>query len=99
MNAPTFDSDGYPTEETLNAIRTWPFTDHPGLMRFVQEAVAGYGSLRHAGGHKFALATGGWSGNESIVQALHENAIFMAACWESSHRGGLTIYKVPGFRL
>lgn len=98
MNSPTFDADGCPTEETLAAIRAWPHTDHPGLMRFVQESVEGYGRLWREG-DSIKLATGGWSGNESIVQALHENAVFMAACWESSHKGGLTVYKVSGFSI
>jgi len=41
------------------------------------------------------LATGGWSGNESIIAALEKNPIVQAFCWYMSARGGLHIYQLP----
>jgi hypothetical protein len=91
---PTFDRDGYPTDETLQAIRDWPHTDHAGLIEYVREAWSDYGRMWEQDG-MLKLATGGWSGNESITSALSGNAIFMALWWESSHRGGLEVFRMP----
>ena len=40
------------------------------------------------------MATGGWSGNESIIYAMRENYVLWATLWESSHRGGLEVFDV-----
>jgi len=40
------------------------------------------------------LATGGWSGNESVISALHHNFL-MGSLWVLSARGGLHIYEIP----
>ena len=39
------------------------------------------------------LATGGWSGNESIVAALNANHLLRAFTWRLSACGGLHIYR------
>ena len=41
------------------------------------------------------MATGGWSGNESIISSLQDNIMFWSMYWESSHRGGLFIFRIP----
>lgn len=41
------------------------------------------------------LITGGWSNNESVYSALDCNRTFNMVCWESSHRGGKYVYKLP----
>jgi len=89
--------DDYPTDEELEKIKNWPYTDFLGLAEYIV-------NLWHYGdpwvkltGKKvktLRLATGGWSGNESIVSALHENTMFQMMCWEKSERGGLYIYKI-----
>ena len=38
--------------------------------------------------------TGGWSENEEVQAALEET-LFHLQFWWSSHRGGLTVYRVP----
>jgi len=39
MNEPTFNADGYPTEDTLKEIETWDYRrGFHGLMKFVQKA-------------------------------------------------------------
>lgn len=43
---------------------------------------------------RVSLATGGWSGNERIIDAL-DGTMFHLRFWESSHRGGLYVYEVP----
>jgi len=36
------------------------------------------------------IATGGWSGNESVIQQM-EKTIFWSICWKASVSGGLYI--------
>ncbi len=101
---PTFDSNGYPSEWTLDAIATWQYP-FDGLMDFVKEAWSDMGIIHEDvlddsifkdrnGIDVYKLATGGWSGNEEIISALQRNAIFWSMHWESSHRGGLTILRL-----
>lgn len=92
--SPEFDASGYPTEETLVLIKTWPHEDFLALMEFVQEAWR-YPEYIERDGDFFYLATGGWSGNESLIGALQENFTFWAFCWEQSHRGGKFVFKIP----
>jgi hypothetical protein len=40
------------------------------------------------------LATGGWSGNEDVINEL-DGTFFSFRYWQSSHRGGKHIYEVP----
>lgn len=89
---PDFDADGHPTTETLDRIRTWPM-NQPGLWEYVRQCWRYHeGFLREP--NRLTLITFGWSGNESIVQALRENSLLHSACWQSSHRGGLHEYNV-----
>lgn len=91
---PTFDADGYPTDETESAIRTWDFRDAADWLEYVSESWnQDYGRLWHQDG-KLHLATGGWSGNESIVRAMRKNYILWSMLWESSHRGGLEVLRL-----
>lgn len=104
---PTFDEDGYPTNETLERIRTWTENDdYLALMEFVKSALAypyafveerdcqpEYSGARPT--REFSIATGGWSGNESVLEALENNQVFYMLSWYSSHRGGRVVYRVP----
>ncbi len=100
MNAPTFDSDGYPTEETLQAIREWPadtdckYPRWSGLMKFIQEAWTYDYPYWEREGNTYHLSTGGWSGNESIIAAMIQNRIFWMVCWVSNRRGGHYEFEV-----
>lgn len=102
MDAPTFDSDGYPTEETLQAIREWPPEDSPEqpirfikLMKFVQKAWryanCGYFQVE---GDIYHISTVGWSGNESLICALQENLFFWGICWRVHRHGGHYDFEV-----
>lgn len=96
MNEPTFDKDGYPTEETLDAIKQWPHTDFDGLMSFCEEAwVYDDYWTRTFNGQRIEAHTGGWSGNESIINALGENTVFWLMCWPESKRGGHYVFELP----
>lgn len=45
-------------------------------------------------GDTLTIITGGWSDNETIVAEMHANFFFMIY-WESSHRGGREVFKLP----
>lgn len=103
---PTFDANGYPTEETKLAIKEWEFQDASGWLQYVREAWDyRYGEIweencltKMTTGWEVCralkMATGGWSGNEEIVSAMQENFALWGLLWESSHRGGLEVFKV-----
>ena len=95
--------DFEPTEEQLAKIRDWHYSDFPGLMRYIEDEVwiRDMGWFQNTNpmleevfdqdaddGHYWACATGGWSGNEEIIEALQENVMFWACCWCGSMKGG-----------
>ncbi len=95
MKSPTFDRDGYPSDETLETIEKWDFRDWKGFVRFLGCAFSRYGRFELKG-CTLEMATGGWSGNEDVVYAFQKNFILHSQMWESSHRGGLHVYDLRG---
>ena len=96
MEYPTFDKNGYPTDETLGAIRQWDaISDLKGLLPFAEEAfVHRFGKWQKIG-NTIRAVTGGWSGCESVVDALADNFIFWTTCWILTRRGGLFLFEIP----
>jgi len=89
------DNDGYPTEVALKTISEWnvySIEEYHELMEFTQPLLENYGNMIRDG-ETYTLITGGWSGNESIVEALHKNVLFHFMYWFSSQRGGRHVYK------
>lgn len=86
-----FDEDGYPAESTLAIIRTWPI-DRAGLWEYLARCWTHGDCVRREAG-LVTLITCGWSGNESLVQALTENRVVQSVCWQSSERGGRHVYR------
>ena len=91
---PTFDEDGYPTPETLGAIEVWR-DDLDALLEYARDAWSSCGRVWEEDG-SLKFATGGWSGNEDIVRSLNKNWVFWTMCWQSSHRGGLHVFRKVG---
>lgn len=105
MNIET-DDNGYPTEESLRALREWqppvgtgsrdPYTE--GAVQVLDAVAAyfngcGYGRATKRsiqGRTVWRFATGGWSGCEEVLGALP--ALVYALAWRSTHRGGLHVY-------
>ena len=93
MTAPTFDRSGYPTGGTLADLRTLPWT--VAAVEFLDAAWNhDYGGAQTILDEELHLATGGWSGNEDVISALMESP-FWAQGWQSSHRGGLYVFRMP----
>ena len=84
----TFDGDGYPSDETLEAITNWNGDDYEGLARFACDAWNNdYGLFVYEEAH-LKLVTGGWSGNESVISAMRANLVWWMLFWYLSKRGG-----------
>lgn len=90
----TEDGD-YPSDEDIQRIKDWPNEDVMGLIRFIQ-SIWHWPDMAKLNGGKFELHTGGWSGNEEIVDALMDTMFWML-CWESSRRGGHYYFEIPKF--
>lgn len=90
-----------PTEQELNEIKKWPSNDAKALLEFVH-SLWEYGDSHFSisydtedGITVYRFITGGWSGNEDLIAALHGNAVFWSMFWQSSTRGGIHVFKVP----
>src|SRR5690554_6058875 len=61
-----------------------------GDVRVHEEAPDGFGNPVI----KVETVTGGYSADEHLLGRVSRN-VYMMTSWESSHRGGLTVYEVP----
>ena len=88
----------YPEDEELEFIRKFEGNYHD-LMDYVNDiwkyADIGYykteriiDEISKKPQTEYSLSTGGWSGNEEIIEAMMDNPLFWMFCWYSSKRGG-----------
>ncbi len=99
MKEPTFCSEGYPTDETLEAIVDWQYRDRLELFDFIMKAwnwpdMASIIATGNSNTYGYRFCTGGWSGNESLIYALERNRIMWALTWYSSKVGGEYVFHV-----
>lgn len=105
---PTFDADGYPTDATLERIRSWPIADPVDFAAVMGFAGAAWsypeyweydpafiekGDIHPQ--RRYVFSTGGWSGNESIVSAIEANRMVQSVGAWSWRRGGHYEYRFP----
>jgi len=88
----SLDADGHPADETLNAIDEYR-GDWNALLERIRPLIEGRGRIerrRHccSASDFWIIATGGWSGCESVIEALQHNSFFWRSCWYKSIRGG-----------
>jgi hypothetical protein len=93
------DEDGYPTEIALEIIERWHWDDLQGLFDFIEgiwwmPSFGWHKELNDEGATIYKLATGGWSGNESIMHSLEQNDMIWHLTWVQSRRGGGYIFEV-----
>jgi hypothetical protein len=86
----------YPSEETLAAIEAWPLDDIAGLIDRIA-AEWHWPEYFTVDGHRAVAVTGGWSGNESLIDAFQQNEIAWSLCWQASYRGGKHEFELPEF--
>lgn len=81
-----YDQDGYPTEATLDAIAGFRGSPEQ-LLEAVSPLFTQYGRCERKG-DTWIIATGGWSGCESVIRAMQKNHLFWGVAWCLSKRGG-----------
>lgn len=84
----------YPSEEELLKIKTWKLDDPVGCLDYLIDLWS-YPDYCGKDGLRYEFSTGGWSGNESLIEALTDNAMMWAVTWISSCRGGHYVFEVP----
>jgi hypothetical protein len=102
---PLLDDEGYPTEQWLRYIREFKPDENFGIIAFVYLLSEGwwmperghYLSKQYRGKREFILHTGGWSGNEGIIDAILSNInltdIYMK--YMKWRRGGHYYFEIP----
>lgn len=85
----------YPLDEDLEKIRKWDLNKIRELFEFIEEIwwtpERGFVRLKD---DKIQLHTGGWSGNEDIIDALLSNYMVCALTWCASFRGGHYLFEI-----
>ena len=100
MPEPTFTRDGYPTDEALEWLSMYNDLEPGGAqfatwLAFAEKLWSSYGSVRRVkreGQSCIRFATGGWSGNEDVIDAMRRNYLKWEMTWYSSRRGGEHIF-------
>jgi len=89
----------YPTPGILERIATWDNYDLDGIEELF-ELIRNWWWMPELGfkkidrGH-YELHTGGWSGNEQIIQALEKNEMLWEILLSEYRRGGHYVLGVP----
>lgn len=97
------DEYGYPTDAALEIITLWPYDDITGWFYFIRKLwhMASWGwnedmaDTEYDNGrmvYVYEISTGGWSGNESLIHAMHSNMLW-GQTWVQSRRGGHYIFE------
>ena len=93
-------NDGYPTEATLSAIRGYEVATDADRWELLEHVAALWSYpiyITMERPHFARFSTGGWSGNEDLIEALRDNHTFWLFAWGGSARGGHHVF-VPGGR-
>lgn len=96
-----YDDDGYPTEDSLDQIRAYSgsllafFREIKNLWWGGNDGISETIGKDALGGRiiRVRLHTWGWSGNESIIEAMESNLMMQMIAWVESRRGGHYIYE------
>lgn len=88
----------YPTDKDLSLIRNWDNIQNPkgwfDLIHDLWDNPEFGWKVENSGRHTiYRISTGGWSGNEDIIEAMSES-IMWPFTWEQSKRGGHFVFMV-----
>lgn len=93
------DENNYPDEDSLKQITEWDLMtqDIYGLLDLIKENTNWADRQIRIEGKRvirFEYHTGGWSGNEDVIEALMRNTFFWVLFWLKSERGGHYYFKI-----
>ena len=87
--------DEYPSNEDLQKLRDWDMHDPRGWLEYAQSLwwMPDWGWSELEG----IVSTGGWSGNEEIIDAMMEaqQGLLWHQVWQMTKRGGHYMLKLP----
>ena len=95
----TLDENGYPDQRALSDIASWDLTKLGiyGLLEKIKKNTKWADRQVEIKGKRvirFVYHTGGWSGNENVIDALERNTLFWILFWQKSVRGGHYYFKI-----
>ena len=90
------DENNYPDGISLEKIRDWDILKDgvQGLLDLIEENTHWADRQIEKRGKRviyYVYHTGGWSGNEDVIGALHHNFLFWSMFWRKSIVGGIII--------
>ena len=93
------DRDNYPDEASLKQIMEWDTLKDgvEGLLNLVEENTNWADRQIERRGKRviyYEYHTGGWSGNEDVIESLHHNFLFWSVFWQKTTRGGHYYFKI-----
>lgn len=93
------DDNDYPDEESLEKIKNWDLLEHgvEGLLDLIEENTNWSSrQIKRSGKNviRYVYHTGGWSGNEDVVEAMMHNFLFWSLSWWKSTIGGHYYFKI-----
>ena len=86
--------DDYPDEVAVKTIREWPHTrPWSDMLDLVKRNWNWADMMFNEVDGVYYLSTGGWSGNEELIDVMRSNFLFWSQCWISSRRGGHFLFS------
>lgn len=102
MNTDLLNEEGYPLESVLSRIENWKCTCLNDIIEVLNlvKSIWKYNYWQEYKNENenhilYKISTGGWSGNEDLINAMWSNNILWNNIWYSSKRGGHYKFKVP----
>lgn len=97
------DADNYPTDDELKAIREWDVIGDADEHR--AKCAACFDYIRANCWHfaewgwsedrgVYSISTGGWSGNEDVIEAMRENFLLWSMTFKAKRVGGHYVFSV-----
>ena len=97
MSKAIIDTDGYPTQEALLKVSRFDAVkDIDGFLNLIR-LLWSYPDRFVLRGNTLYLSTGGWSGNENVIEAMKHNFFFFVA-HKKWLRGGHYWFDIKGFK-